>query len=247
MSYWQILRTQPQLQAGEIHIWKIELDCADCQWQPLMALLSIDEQIKADRYRFEQHRRRYIMGRTTLRKLLGAYLNRAPEMLNFAYNDHGKPSLAHDDSGLHFNVSHSGEIMLAAFVLNSGIGIDVETIQQDTDYLAIGQRWFSKQESNTLRDLAEEKRIGAFFRAWTRKEAYIKARGIGLSYSLNRFSVSMDETSPSLLEHEDCSQEIKSWQIYNIEVSSDYSAAVAIEAARWDIRHYDFDSSLGHL
>ena len=168
-------------------------------------------------------------------------------MLNFAYNDHGKPSLAHDDSGLHFNVSHSGEIMLAAFVLNSGIGIDVETIQQDTDYLAIGQRWFSKQESNTLRDLAEEKRIGAFFRAWTRKEAYIKARGIGLSYSLNRFSVSMYETSPSLLEHEDCSQEIKSWQIYNIEVSSDYSAAVAIEAARWDIRHYDFDSSLGHL
>ena len=131
--------------------------------------------------------------------------------------------------------------MLAAFVLNSEIGIDIEAIQQNIDYLDICQRWFSVQESNALWDLPEEKRIGAFYRAWTRKEAYIKARGIGLSYSLNRFSVSLDESSSALLEHQDCSQEMKSWQIYNIEVSSAYSAAVAIEAARWDIRHYNFE------
>lgn len=237
MPHWQTAAVPPQLQAGELHIWKIALDRDDGQWQPLMALLSNDEQIKADRYRFEKHRRRYILGRVTLRNLLGGYLDRAPETFRFAYNSHGKPFLANDDSGLRFNVSHSGEIMLAAFVLNSEIGIDIEAIQQDIDYMGIGQRWFSEQESNTLRDLPKEKRIGAFFRAWTRKEAYIKAQGIGLSYSLNRFSVSMDETSPALLEHQDGLQETKSWQIHDIEVSSAYSAAVAIEAARWDIRY----------
>ena len=242
MPHWQTAAVPPRLQSGELHIWRIELDRDDGQWQPLMALLSNDEQIKADRYRFEKHRRRYILGRATLRNLLGSYLDRAPDTFRFSYNSHGKPFLANDDSGLRFNVSHSGEIMLAAFVLNSEIGIDIEAIQQDIDYMGIGQRWFSEQESNTLRDLPEEQRIGAFFRAWARKEAYIKARGIGLSYPLNRFSVSMDETSPALLEHQDGSQEIKSWQIHDIEVSSAYSAAVVIEAAKWDIRHIHLES-----
>lgn len=241
MIHWQKTAVPPQLQAGELHIWKIELDYDSGHWQPLMALLSNDEQIKADHFRFEKLRLRYIAGRAVLRKLLGGYIGCEPEALIFVYNDYGKPSLQNVDSGLRFNVSHSGETMLAAFALNSKIGIDIETIQQNIDCMDICQHWFSVQESDALRDLPEEKRIGAFFRVWTRKEAYIKARGIGLSYPLNRFSVSMDETAPALLEHQDCAQEMKSWQIYNIEVSSAYSAAVAIEAARWDIRHYDLE------
>lgn len=238
MSHWQTAAAPPQLQAGELHIWKIELDCGDGRWQPLMALLSSDEQIKADRYRFENLRRRFVLGRATLRKLLGAYLDRAPEALHFACNDYGKPFLADDGSGLRFNVSHSGEMLLAAFVLNSEIGIDIEAIQQDIDCMGIGQRWFSERERNTLLGLSEHERVGAFFRAWSRKEAYLKALGLGLSYPLNRFSVSMDETSPARLEHHDDSRETKSWQIHDIEVSTAYSAAVAIEAARWDTRHY---------
>jgi 4'-phosphopantetheinyl transferase len=246
MHNWQTAAVPPQLQAGELHIWKIELDHDDGQGQSLMALLSNDEQIKADRYRFEKQRRRYIAGRTALRNILGGYLGRAPETLRFAYNDHGKPSLANVYSGLRFNVSHSGETMLAAFVLNSEIGIDIEAIQQNIDYMGICQRWFSVQESNILWDLPEEKRIGAFFRTWTRKEAYIKALGIGLSDSLNRFSV--NETSPALLEHQDSLQKIESWQIHDIEISSAYSAAVAIETAMRDIRHIHLEPILrAHL
>ncbi len=241
MPHWQTAAAPPRLQAGELHIWKIELDPNAGQWQPLMALLSNDEQFKADRYRFETHRRRYIVSRAALRNLIGGYLDRAPETFRFAYNSQGKPFLANDHTGLRFNVSHSGELMLAAFVLNSEIGTDIEAIQQDIDYMGIGQRWFSEQESNALRALPEEKRVGAFFRAWTRKESYVKAQGVGLSDSLNRFSVSMDEATPALLEHQDSSQETKSWQIHDIEVSSAYSAAVAIEAARWDIRHFHFE------
>lgn len=241
MSYWQAAAVSPQLQAGELHVWKIGLDCDYGRWQPLIALLSSDEQIKADRYRFENLRRRYVIGRTTLRNLLGVYLNRAPEALHFAYNDYGKPSIANDHSGLHFNVSHSGEIMLVAFVLNGKIGIDIEAIQQDIDYMGIGQRWFSELEHKTLLKLPEHERVGAFFRAWSRKEAYIKALGAGLSYPLNCFSVSMDKTSHALLEHQDGSQETKSWQIHDIEVSSAYSAAVAIEGAKWDVRHYHLE------
>lgn len=240
MPYWQTAAVPPQLQAGELHVWKIGLDCSDGQWQPLTALLSDDEQSKAARYRFENLRRRFILGRAALRNLLGGYLNCAPGALHFAYNEHGKPSLANDDSGLRFNVSHSGGIMLAAFVLNSEIGIDIEAIQHDIDCMGIGQRWFSELERNTLQGLPEHKRAGAFFRTWSRKEAYIKALGAGLSYPLNRFSVSMDEASPVLLVHQGDSQEAKSWQIHNIEVSNAYSASVAIEAARWDIRHYHF-------
>jgi 4'-phosphopantetheinyl transferase len=102
------------------------------------------------------------------------------------------------------------------------------------------------QESNILWDLPEEKRIGAFFRTWTRKEAYIKALGIGLSDSLNRFSV--NETSPALLEHQDSLQKIESWQIHDIEISSAYSAAVAIETAMRDIRHIHLEPILrAHL
>lgn len=242
MPHWQKAAVPFKLQAGELHIWKIELNHEDSQWQPLMSLLSNDEQIKADRFRFAMHRRRYVFGRTSLRKLLGGYLDRTPETLRFAYNSHGKPFLANDDSGLSFNVAHSEDLMLAAFVLNKEIGIDIETIQPQIDYMGIAQRLFSEQENNTLQHLPEEKRIGAFFRAWTRKEAYIKAQGTGLSYPLNCFSVSMDETSISALDGQDGSQENKSWQIHNIEVSNFHSAAIAIEAAMWDIQHYHLTS-----
>jgi 4'-phosphopantetheinyl transferase len=238
MPHWQTATASPKLQADELHVWKITLDRDDTQWQPHMALLSADEQAKADRYRFEKHRRRYISGRTALRILLGGYLGRAPETLSFNYNDHGKPSLAQNNSKLRFNVSHTEGIMLAGFVLNSEIGIDIETIQHDIDYMGIGQRWFSKLEHNTLLTLPEQERIDAFFRAWSRKEAFIKALGTGLSYPLNGFSVRMDNTGPTLIRDDDKSQGTTHWKIHDIEISSAYSAAVAIKNSEVKIRYY---------
>lgn len=238
MSHWQKLTEPPKLVAGELHIWQIDLDRHDDQWQPLMALLSSDEQRKAYGFRFDKHRQRYIIGSAMLRILLGSYLGYAPGTLRFTYNDHGKLSVAQNNCGLNFNAFHTEDTMLAGFVLNSKIGIDIEIIRSDIDCIEPGKHRFSDREYKAFKSLPEHEQSRGFFRTWTRKEAYIKALGIGLSYPLSRFSVSMDSTNPALIEHQDDSYDTKKWQIYDIEISDSCSAAVVVEASNWNIHYY---------
>lgn len=238
MADWQQSISTPELTPGEVHVWRIRLDIADDSWRALASLLTNDERIKAERFHFEKHRRRHIVGRAALRTLLGQYLDRSPQLIEFSYNSHGKPRLARSDSGIRFNLSHTEEIMLVAFALDSEVGIDIESLMRDVDCMDVGQRWFSGLEGQALRALPEDARRDAFFRIWSRKEAYIKARGDGISHPLHRFSVSMDKHEPRLIEHQDDTSEKSRWRFIDIDVGEKYQATVVVKSSHWKLRFH---------
>jgi 4'-phosphopantetheinyl transferase len=238
MSGWHTVSTAPQLCEGEVHIWQVSLDVADGHWQVLMSLLPDDEQAKASRFHFVKHRRRHTVSRAALRTLLGQYLKLPPPAIEFTYNAHGKPRLADERLRIKFNVSHTEEIMLVAFAIDSEVGVDIESVLRDVDYVDIGKRWFSPLESRTLLSMPENQRIDAFFRAWSRKEAYIKARGEGMSHPLCQFTVTMDELEPRLIEHQDDPRETSRWRFIDIDVAQNYQATVVVESSDWKVNYY---------
>jgi len=152
-----------------------------------------DENKRASHFHFPIDRQRFVASRALLRTILGAYLIAGANDVSFSYSDKEKPSLrsVHADSGITFNVSHSGRIALYAFTRRREIGVDVEQVRRDFDVEAIARRFFSPREQRQLADFCNEERVDAFFRCWTRKEAYIKATGKGLSLPLAQFDVSL--------------------------------------------------------
>ena len=163
------------------------------------SLLSCDERERANRFRFAQHRQHYIVARAGLRQLLGERLRVKPAAIELVETEHGKPKLgtAHAASNLEFNLSHSGSLVLYAFTLGVPVGIDVELIRDipDADHLA--ESFFSATEVSSLRALPPSRRPLAFLACWTRKEAFIKALGEGLSCPLDSFDVTIDPDEPA--------------------------------------------------
>ncbi len=147
--------------------------------------------------RIERVRNRFVVGRGLLRTLLGRYVGVPGEALELAYGDHGKPFLV--QAGPRFNLSHSGGVALFAFSSSADVGVDVELADRCVDPLKIAGRFFSPAEVGTLRSLPEALRRGAFLTCWTRKEAFIKARGDGLSLPLDSFDVTLAPSEPAAL------------------------------------------------
>jgi 4'-phosphopantetheinyl transferase len=185
--------------ADEIHVWHAWLDRDAEALKQLESTLSPDEIARANRFHFAKDKNHYIAGRGLLRALLGKYLGEAPVSLEFSYAEHGKPALAGANaaSGLSFNLSHSGGLAVYAFAKARNLGIDVERIKPDFVSEDIARRYFSAREVNDLFSLPPEKRPEAFFDCWTRKEAYLKARGAGLQIPLDSFSVSVLPGQPA--------------------------------------------------
>lgn len=163
------------------------------------ALLSDAERHRASRFLFDRDRDRFIVARARLRQLLGARLGARPESVELVYGSHGKPALAPwlADSALRFNVSHCGDVTLYAFSRGREIGIDVEAVRVLPDADDIAARFFSQRENRAYRALEPRDRPLGFFQCWTRKEAFIKALGDGLSYPLDRFDVSLTPGEPA--------------------------------------------------
>ena len=158
-----------------------------------------DERARADRFYFARDREHFIVARGVLREILGCYLKRVPKSLCFCYGSHGKPALAgeFDGEAIRFNVSHSHGVALYAISRGRAVGIDLERIRFDLPVAEIAERFFSKREDAMLRSLPTDVQHQAFFRCWTRKEAYIKARGEGLSLPLDQFDVSLAPGEPA--------------------------------------------------
>jgi 4'-phosphopantetheinyl transferase len=185
--------TQIVVLENEVHLWHIDLAAvaqAERRWQQL---LSSDEQARAKRFHFSQDRQYFTAARALLRTILASYLDSKPKELIFRYSDKRKPSVSPDLSKtpLEFNVSHSGAVALLAFARGRALGVDVEQVRNNFDHTAIAHRFFSLDEQRQLVALAPEERYRGFFRCWTRKEAYIKAQGAGLSLPLHQFDVSL--------------------------------------------------------
>src|SRR5262249_23128168 len=152
-------------------------------YEPCCSLLSPEERERADRFHFARDRDRFVIAHAVLRQILALYLQSQPELIQFVQQKHGKPELAPESNplGLTFNLSHSGEVALVAVAAHMQLGVDVELMRSDFGGEEIAERFFSRPEVEKLRLLAAHQRTRAFFQCWTRKEAYLKARGEGLS------------------------------------------------------------------
>ncbi len=170
------------LSAGEAHIWCTSLDQPLSTYFELKSFLSVDEQVKAARFRNEQSRRQYVLGRGLLRKLLSGYLREHPTEITFVYGDHGKPVLFHPvkREDVRFNISHSGELVLLGFAHGSDIGVDVEQMRPVPEADVIAERFFSPSEAAAVAAADSNKR-DVFFETWTRKEAALKCSGVGIA------------------------------------------------------------------
>ncbi len=181
-----------QLAENEVHVWTVSLDQTPAQVSGLAAPLSPDEQTRVGRFHFERDRNRFVVGRGTLRLLLGQYLRLPPGEIKFEYTARGKPLLSRTNGldTLHFNLAHSGALALLAVTRVAEVGVDIEQIRPLRDADGIAQRFFSSQESGVLRALAPLEMQNAFYNLWTRKEAWLKATGEGIGESLNQVEVS---------------------------------------------------------
>jgi 4'-phosphopantetheinyl transferase len=181
----------PTLPAGEVHVWLVHVPDVRARLQELGALLSPDERDRVARFKFEKHRERAQVSRGVLRLLLGHYTGRDARPLVFSYNPHGKPAMT--GHNVHFNASHSGDYVAFAFTRVAIVGVDIEQIRENmTEHEAIAERYFATREKDQLRALPEGERLHGFFQLWTRKEAFIKARGNGLFSDLARFETALD-------------------------------------------------------
>jgi len=226
------------LDLGEIHVWRVSLAQTESCLQSLQQTLSTDERTKADRFRFPKDRSQFIVSRGALRAILSRYLNISSHILRFDYNPYGKPSLivAQGGNTLRFNLSHSRGMALIAITKNRDIGVDIEGINPNFSCLEIAEKFFSPLENSVLRSLPEHLQPTAFFTCWTRKEAYIKAVGKGLSIPLNQFDVSLAPGEPAaLLNVEGNPEEASKWSLIELFPSSDMVAAVAVAGDCWKL------------
>jgi 4'-phosphopantetheinyl transferase len=215
-----------------VHVWCVSLDVDAKRANSFMQILAEDERARAQRIRIENSRRYYVAARGFLRMIVSAYLKKRPEHLEFQYNQHGKPAIlsGSDYTGISFNMSHSHGVALYGIALDRTLGVDIEKIRVDMPHVKIAKRFFSAQEYEALLTLPPEQQTHAFFSCWTRKEAYLKARGEGISSSLRSFSVSfLPGEAPALIDHPLGFQEISRWSVINIDVGPDYKAALVIE------------------
>jgi 4'-phosphopantetheinyl transferase len=223
----ETLANQSHLGEYCVHVWAIPTPSPDEVAARFQRLLAFDERERAARFRSSHLQRSFVISRGALRLLLGAYLDAAPSDIQFQYGSHGKPALA-PPARISFNVSHSGDLALFAFMIDSQVGIDVEQVRPLSDIHEIASRFFCKQEAGELLSLPVDQQERAFFSCWTRKEAYIKAIGDGLSAPLNNFRVTLRPGEPATVVH--VAKEltaVKAWTMHDISLGSKYAAALA--------------------
>ena len=245
-SQWEIPPSGLNLTPAEVHIWQAALDLPPDRVERLCGLLSPAERAKAERFHFERDRRRFIVAHGTLRLILGRYLAIGPERVLFRYGEHGKPFLADKAARnvLQFNMSHAQELALYAFNLERAIGVDIEYLRPQTDVEALAIRFFSPRESAMLLALPAEQKLAAFFRGWTRKEAYLKAKGVGLSQPLDQFTVSFVGDQPArLLETHNDPEEADRWSLQALNPAPCYAGAVAVEGHHWALKCWQWVES----
>jgi 4'-phosphopantetheinyl transferase len=192
---WPATTSAPDLADHEAHAWAVPLD-ADAAPQGLWSTLSADERQRADDFRFNHFRQRFVIAHGALRKVLSCYLDRQPQDVTFALDDRGKPCLdaACATSQLNFNLSHSDDLALILVAKNCEIGVDVEHVRDVNRMEQIAQRFFHPAEANAVLATTAVARNDAFLRCWTAKEAVLKAYGTGISASLDAFQVPLAES-----------------------------------------------------
>ncbi len=233
-----------ELAGGEVHLWRVALDLPASLVEQRAAWLSAGERQRASRFYFERHRRRYVISQGALRAVLSRYLRVDPSTLQFERGPYGKPFLAgrQASAGVHFNLAHSHELAVIAVVRDCEVGVDVEQLRQQQDFDSIARRFFSPQEWETFSNLPEGQREVSFFQCWTRKEAFIKALGEGLSHPLDQFDVSLRPGEPArFLRIGGDAEEAHQWTLRSFVPEAGYVGAVALRGCGFSFQFFSYE------
>jgi 4'-phosphopantetheinyl transferase len=228
---------QPTLGPHEVHLWLADLAAASAIAQELLPTLSPDERARAARFRFAQDRERFSAARGILRAILARYLAQPAAAIRFSYTPYGKPALA-EHPAICFNLSHAGERAIYAVAQGRPLGVDIEHVRAELASATIAAQFFSAYEVQALGQLAPDDWEQAFFRCWTRKEAYVKARGLGLALALDQFDVTLAAGEAALLATRDDPAEAGRWTLYDPGLAPPYVGALAIAGPITTIRHW---------
>jgi 4'-phosphopantetheinyl transferase len=238
-------------------VWRALLDLPQPRIQALEQILADDERTRAASFRFTKDRMHFIAARGLLRTILGRYLSIGPRMLSFSYNAYGKPSLAESgrrattrvaptvsgrmkEEELSFNVTHAHGMALFAITRNHAVGVDIEYIQRQMEWESVAEHFFSPYEVRMLKAVPRDMRHIAFFNCWTRKEAYIKARGMGLSLELDSFDVSLTPGEPAaLLDIREEGQDVSAWSLHELHPGGNYIAALVVEGQVFSLKCWE--------
>lgn len=237
IEIWRNAPAELSIPEDRIDVWRVRLDVPMTDGQG-PEILSRDEADRAARFRFSNDRKKFVNCRIALRVLLGRYLEVAPEDILFCYGEKGKPQvvISMNSCDLSFNVSNSGDLGLIAVTAGRAIGVDIERIVPEVDWVEIATRFFSDREVRALLALPEDERLRGFFGCWTRKEALLKGKGQGLTYPILQFSVPLGDEGPAEV------RELKNglatgsgWWLADVCPGQGYMATVAVEGAPFRI------------
>lgn len=217
------------LRHGDIHVWRLALNQLSCHRYQSSAPLSDSERQRAGRFHFQADRDRYVVSRNVLRNLLGRYLGQAPREVELGSTEHGKPFLleAEGEPSIRFNLSHSGDWTVYAFASDREVGIDVERIRPLPDFETIATRVFTCTEQELIALAPRQETLATFFRLWSRKEAYVKAIGHGLSIPLHTVSVATNSIDPP--NYAGRMHERRRWYVQDVPCAPSYAAALATQ------------------
>jgi 4'-phosphopantetheinyl transferase len=237
---WFRAATPPPLSDNELHVWRASSDLPPAVRERFQSTLNSDEKKRAERFVIPQACERFVAARGILRELLGAYLELQAEKVALSYGPEGKPSLSpRHNSKICFNVSHSHGMCLFAFAKDHEIGVDIEYVKREFRGMEIASHFFSEGEIAALTKLPPDQTDEAFFGCWTRKEAYVKAHGQGLSIPLGNFTVEFTKSKQVLRDEAGAR-----WSCYALEAASGFAGAVVAEGENWDVKYLEWSAGV---
>jgi len=216
-----------ELPVNTVHIWSFPTKASPHVVATFERDLAPEERDRALRFRFHHLHESFVIARGALRQLLGHYLDCNPAGVSFVYRSNGKPAVE-SPACLQFNMTHSGDLAVIALTLKRELGVDMEKIRPLPDMQAIANRFFCPEEASDVMSFPQAERERAFFLCWTRKEAYIKATGEGLSAALDTFRVTIHpDIPPRFLYIQHNETEAQAWTLHDLQVAVGYAAALA--------------------
>ena len=229
----------PAPATGQVQLHLVTLDCTAGELARLRGFLTADELLRCDRLIDRERRERAVAGRGLVREMLAGYLGEEPEQLRLSEGEFGKLHLSDhlEADSISFNLSHAGNRLLFAVCVGFEVGVDMEQVRQDLQYRAMAERYFSAREQQELFSLPVPDQLAAFYRCWTRKEAYLKGTGSGFSQPANGFDVSLlPRHPPALLAHGTSPGEAARWSIRDVAMPAGYCAAVAVDTVNPEVK-----------
>lgn len=239
MANRQMANQPTQLRPGVAYVWEGTLDVPQRVTAAARNLLSDREKARADRFVYDRHRRRYTVAQGHLRRVLGQLTRTGPDEVDFRFGQHGKPFLP---GGPSFNQSHSEDRIMIAVAAEGRVGVDIEEIRPVRRLTGLADKHFACDESARLRAVPADQRLTLFFRLWTRKEAFLKALGFGLTHPLRSFSVDPSPAAPQgLLDAGDLAEDPASWHLCDVPCGPGAEAAIAVDRARVRLEPLPYD------